>query len=962
MSNTYTYNIYKSDGTLLTTISDGTINTTSTSLGLPGRLYSGYGQVFDTNYVHLMENFAAQTAPNNAIRGQLWYNITSNVLSIATIDAPASNQWISVATFDSAGNLIVPSSGPAPNNVTLTGNIYINNAFLTGNANVVSVNASNGIFTSNTAGNVKLFYDSSNNAVGEFQGNIANYIQVLLWNSNISPNASSDFAIYDTTGPTNSSNNFIDIGILSNTWSNSSWTINGPSDAYIYAGNTNLAVGTAGQSNIQFFTGGTLASNEKMRIATNGNVGIGQTNPAYTLDVTGNIRATSSIVAASITGNHYGNGSGLTNILSSAISGTVANANYSVYAAQSTNVTVTDDSTNPIQYYPVFVTGAGTSVSLGLDTALTYVASSNTMTVGNLVVTGTITGGTTTSGTAATVTSNAQPNITSVGTLTGLTVNGTLSAININGVTNLTAANITGTLTTGPQPNITTVGTLALLNVTGNISGANLTGNLFGNGSGISNITGPNVIGTVANANYAVYAQQLVGGAGASTAVTVTANSQPNITTATNLTSIGTLGTLNVTGNVTSVSGVFNGNGAGLTNILSTNIVGAVANAQFANNAAIASSANTATFATQAGSLAAGASATTAQTVTSNSQPNITTATNLTTVGTLGTLTVTGNITSGGTFKGNGSGLTNIANTSIVGAVASAYVASVANSVAGANVTGTVATATTATTAGTVTTNAQPNITSVGLLNGLVSSNTVDVTTPNSGTTGGIRIRANSLSGNAYLQITDSTGVNQWGYWQSNSIANSNISWSGNLTTAGIFYGNGAGLANINGSNVSQVPSAVNATYASSAGTVNSITSAQISSALGYTPYSSANPSNYVQLSQFTQNFNQGGTSGLSYGGTKFGWTKLPNGLIIQWGNDETYHPGEGGVTVTFPVSFPTMVLTVMAVDKGQGYGDAGDDMWVQVPYIYNSGCTVFYQSPSSGNNGYGYRWVAFGY
>ena len=65
------YTIVKSDGNVLTTIPDGTINTTSTSLGLPGRNYAGYGQALDTNFVHLTENFADGTVPPNPLRGQL---------------------------------------------------------------------------------------------------------------------------------------------------------------------------------------------------------------------------------------------------------------------------------------------------------------------------------------------------------------------------------------------------------------------------------------------------------------------------------------------------------------------------------------------------------------------------------------------------------------------------------------------------------------------------------------------------------------------------------------------------------------------------------------------------------------------------------------------------------------------------------------------------------------------------
>ena len=57
-----------------------------------------------------------------------------------------------------------------------------------------------------------------------------------------------------------------------------------------------------------------------------------------------------------------------------------------------------------------------------------------------------------------TLLTNAQPNITSVGTLTGLSVDG-----------NISADNISGTLLTADQPNITSIGNLNSLTVTGQI-------------------------------------------------------------------------------------------------------------------------------------------------------------------------------------------------------------------------------------------------------------------------------------------------------------------------------------------------------------------------------------------------------------------------------------------------------------------------------------------------------------
>ena len=96
------------------------------------------------------------------------------------------------------------------------------------------------------------------------------------------------------------------------------------------------------------------------------------------------------------------------------------------------------------------------------------------------------------SATALTLTTAAQPNITSVGTLTGLTVSG----------------NIAGTLTTAAQPNITSLGTLTGLTVAGALavspsSGtAKVTFTSQGAGSEIFSVNGQ--IPGVNNAGFAI--------------------------------------------------------------------------------------------------------------------------------------------------------------------------------------------------------------------------------------------------------------------------------------------------------------------------------------------------------------------------------------------------------------------------------------------------------------------------
>jgi hypothetical protein len=154
------------------------------------------------------------------------------------------------------------------------------------NGNVSVSGNSSSIFTiGNTTSNVQIYYDPANNAIATFYANVNNYIELNMTNFNTGNNASADFSIYDTGGITG--NNFIDMGILGTGYSQSTWTINGPSDGYLYTGNTNLSLGTAGSNYLNFFTGGTLAANERMRITPTGNVGIGNTAPTDKLSVNG---------------------------------------------------------------------------------------------------------------------------------------------------------------------------------------------------------------------------------------------------------------------------------------------------------------------------------------------------------------------------------------------------------------------------------------------------------------------------------------------------------------------------------------------------------------------------------------------------------------------------------------------------------------------------------------------------
>ena len=76
------YIINKTDGSVLTEIVDGTVDQTATDLTLIGKNSSAYGEFYNENLVHLLENFANTSQPNNPIPGQLWFDTSEGRLKI----------------------------------------------------------------------------------------------------------------------------------------------------------------------------------------------------------------------------------------------------------------------------------------------------------------------------------------------------------------------------------------------------------------------------------------------------------------------------------------------------------------------------------------------------------------------------------------------------------------------------------------------------------------------------------------------------------------------------------------------------------------------------------------------------------------------------------------------------------------------------------------------------------------
>jgi phage tail protein X len=140
---------------------------------------------------------------------------------------------------------------------------------------------------------------------------------------------------------------------------------------------------------------------------------------------------------------------------------------------------------------------------------------------------------------AGVLTTAAQPNITSVGTLTSLTVTGNTTSGNLNTAGTVTASRLVSNIATGTAPltvtsttqvanlNVATAGLATFATTANAVAGANVSGAVTF-ATTANAVAGANVSGQVSNA--------LVSG-------TVYTNAQPNIT------SVGTLTTVTVSGN-----------------------------------------------------------------------------------------------------------------------------------------------------------------------------------------------------------------------------------------------------------------------------------------------------------------------------------------------------------------------------------------------------------------------------
>jgi hypothetical protein len=108
-----TYRINKTDGNQLVDLPDGTFDTDTTSITLIGRNVTSFGEILNENLIKLLENFASSSSPENALKGQLWYDNAAGRLNVYDGNV-----------FRSAGGPVI---SPRPPQDLVAGDLWLNN-------------------------------------------------------------------------------------------------------------------------------------------------------------------------------------------------------------------------------------------------------------------------------------------------------------------------------------------------------------------------------------------------------------------------------------------------------------------------------------------------------------------------------------------------------------------------------------------------------------------------------------------------------------------------------------------------------------------------------------------------------------------------------------------------------------------------------------------------------------------
>jgi hypothetical protein len=646
-------------------------------------------------------NVTGQVA-NALVAGTVYTAAQTNITSLGTLTGLTSGGTVN---FTTSSNVTLGPVG----NIHITGGT--NGQVLTtdGSGTLSWAAASAGTGNANIAGsNTQIFF---NNAGSNTLGASAN----LTFNSSTNT-LTVDNIVANGSGLTSITGANVTGFVPNANVANTAFSVAGAnvSGAVAYATTANAVAGANVSGQVaNALVAGTVYTNAQPNITSVGTL--------TSLDVTGNIASGNANLGNLATANFFsGNGNALFNIQGANISGAVA------YATTANAV-------------------AGANVS-------GFVANANVANTAFAVAGANVSGEVSFAATA-----NAVAGANVSGAVAYATTANSVAGANVSG--QVANALVAGTVYTNAQPNITSVGTLSSLAVTGDIGAANLTltGNLIISGTTTSvNSTVTQVVDPLfelgGGANGAALSADdnkdrgvllhYYSGSSAIDAFMGWDDSNGEFGIGSNVTVTNEVVTFNSYGNIR--ANVYFGNGSQLTGVSAT------------TSAKLVNGTSNVDIATTDGNVTVGvggsAGIVTISTVGVNVTGYITSSGNIT-----GSNANLGNAATANFFIGSGNNLSNIQGANISGAVS---YATTANAVAGANVSGQVGNALVA---GTVYTNAQPNITSTGTLTSLVVSGTTNL-----GAVGNVTITGGSAN---YFLKTDGSGGLSWSSLPSTTIS-----------------------------------------------------------------------------------------------------------------------------------------------------------------------------------------------
>ena len=414
------------------------------------------GQNFNISAPQDLNTSSTLTFANLTITGNLTVNGTTTTANSANLDSK-----VLYLAANSTSNSQIDQGGIVLGNVNAAYAVSIlydlnNNQwntdgagfytldFVAANANIDFLNVQNG-------GHFGLINEQLDypNAYVQVDANVNSYSQIVSQNHSPGTAASSDLVLVNDIG--DDGNHYIDMGINGSNYTDPAFSSTTGNDGYLFVNQGNLVIGTDTPSEtIKFVAGGTTRNDIVLTISNTGIV------------TPGNVQANYFI----------GNGSQLTGLPAGNIVGQVANALVAgtVYTNAQPNITSVGTLTTLTVSGNANVGNLGTgriiatgnisstqlisNIATGtaplVVTSTTQVANLNVATAGlatfattaNAVAGANVSGQVGNALIAGTVYTNAQPNITSVGTLTGLTSNGVINFTNTSNVTLGSVANL----------------------------------------------------------------------------------------------------------------------------------------------------------------------------------------------------------------------------------------------------------------------------------------------------------------------------------------------------------------------------------------------------------------------------------------------------------------------------------------------------------------------------------------